>query len=277
MVKYPLATLETYRPVNLTDLRNVTFSQASEDGLTHSLWLDGPGTEKCGQEAVLASHSVSPEKAEELTTKDTFGPLFDGLSHNDDLQRSLESRLRARMDVNGSPEYVLTWKRWDMKSGPQICALRASGRPTSGSGCFGWPTPLGAPESEASHNQISGTFRTAMKKCEPISGWPTPTDSMMTEQDMAQAMTAGNGSQRKDYRESKVFAGWATPEARNQEGYQVSGGKKWPRLGAQAKLLNAETESTEGYLLNPLFSLWLQGYPKEWAYCVVPEMRLILG
>jgi hypothetical protein len=108
---------------------------------------------------------------------------------------------------NGSPEYKLTWKQWDIPQRPPICALRAS-------------TPR----------------------------------------------TSANG-----------FGGWATPEAKNQEGYQVSGGKKWPRLGLQAKQLcaDAEMESTEGYRLNPLFPLWLQGYPKEWAYCVVPEIQSI--
>jgi hypothetical protein len=28
-----------------------------------------------------------------------------------------------------------------------------------------------------------------------------------------------------------------------------------------------------GLKLNPLFSLWLMGYPAEWAYCVVPAMH----
>jgi hypothetical protein len=43
--------------------------------------------------------------------------------------------------VNGSPEYVLTWKHWDMPSGPPICALRARARRTSDSAFGGWPTP----------------------------------------------------------------------------------------------------------------------------------------
>lgn len=42
---------------------------------------------------------------------------------------------------NGSPEYVLIWKAWDMPAGPPICALRASARRTSGSDCIGWATP----------------------------------------------------------------------------------------------------------------------------------------
>ena len=50
--------------------------------------------------------------------------------------------MRANLDGNGSQEYALTWKQWDMESGPQICALRASpARRTSGSGCGGWGTP----------------------------------------------------------------------------------------------------------------------------------------
>ena len=35
--------------------------------------------------------------------------------------------------------------------------------------------------------------------------------------------------------------GWQTPESRNQEGYQIAGGKKWPRLGAEAKMVGWPT------------------------------------
>jgi hypothetical protein len=56
------------------------------------------------------------------------------------LQLSLESRLRRHLGGGGSPVYELTWKRWDTASGLPICALRASGRRTSGSDCSGWPT-----------------------------------------------------------------------------------------------------------------------------------------
>ncbi len=34
-----------------------------------------------------------------------------------------------------------------------------------------WPTPMGAPTSEASHNQSSGQYRRVMMECSP---WPTP-------------------------------------------------------------------------------------------------------
>jgi hypothetical protein len=46
------------------------------------------------------------------------------------------------MDVNGSPEFALTWKHWDMPAGLPICALRASPRRISANGSIGVPTPV---------------------------------------------------------------------------------------------------------------------------------------
>jgi len=50
----------------------------------------------------------------------------------------------------------------------------------------------------------------------------------------------------------KEFTSWQTPESRNQEGYQIAGGKKWLRLGAEAKLAGwptpmAGSPATETY------------------------------
>jgi hypothetical protein len=154
--------LQKSNRTNLTDTRNVTFSQALEAGLTHYDYLDGRKTGRSGREAALVSHSVSPAKAKELKTSDTFGPLFDGLSPKNDLQQSLENRLRQAMDVNGCQEYVLTWKRWDMKSGPPICALRASGRRISGKGYSGWPTASSRDwKDTAGHGEQREQIRTA--------------------------------------------------------------------------------------------------------------------
>jgi hypothetical protein len=227
---------------NSKDTSNVTFSQALEDGLTHLNWLDGQGTKKCGQEVALVSHSVSPGKAKELMTTDTFGPLFDGLSLSAGLQRSLESRLQARLDVNGSPEYALTWKQWDMKSGPPICALRASGRRTYGSGFSGWRTPV---------SRTNG------------GGWNHNPET--TKRKMARGQSIDLSDEVCLY-----LAGWGTPRVGNNNGYGSSkrATDGMARLedqihGIIQQLSNAETESTEGYL-NPLFSGWLMGFPFIW-------------
>src|SRR3990167_4885484 len=101
----------------------------------------GRVTCQCGPGVVPVSPSAQQERGKESRMPAISGPKCSGSLLNAALQSSLESRLRARMDVNGSPEYVLTWKHWDMESGPPICALRASVRRTSDKGFTGWPTP----------------------------------------------------------------------------------------------------------------------------------------
>src|SRR4051812_36442401 len=74
-------------------------------------------------------------------TRGTFGRNFIGSSRTAALQSSLASRLQARTDLSGSPEYALRWKSWAMALGPQTCALRASHRRTSDNASTGWPSP----------------------------------------------------------------------------------------------------------------------------------------
>jgi len=73
------------------------------------------------------------------------------------------------MDVNGSPEFALTWKDWDMPAGGPICALRASERRTGDKGCSGWPTPT-CPVVTNGHE--AGNNRFVTKTCDLV-GWPT--------------------------------------------------------------------------------------------------------
>jgi len=123
-------------------------SLESADGRTRFASLDGRMTRQCGRDHVLVSRFRARDSAKAMPMDATSGPLFTASSPSAVLQRFLENRLRAILDVNGSPEYVLTWKIWDMPLGPPICALRASARHTSGKGCIGsqpllkgWATP----------------------------------------------------------------------------------------------------------------------------------------
>jgi hypothetical protein len=84
---------------------------------------DGQTPNPPGPAPVRVSRFRALDSEKAMPINDTCGPLFTRSSPSADLQRSLESRLRARMDVNGSPEYALTWKDWDMPSGvPDLCA-----------------------------------------------------------------------------------------------------------------------------------------------------------
>lgn len=123
------------------DIHNATFSPESADGVSRSRSLAGLSPCPSGRAHVPVSRFRSRDTGKPMPTNDTCGPLFTRSSKSASHQTSLESRLRTAMDTNGSPEFVLTWKEVDMRSGPPICALRASARRKSGSGFIGVPTP----------------------------------------------------------------------------------------------------------------------------------------
>ena len=266
-----------------TDLRNVTFSQASADGLTDSDWLASPTRSTSGQDPALVSHSVSLAKAKELTTRDTFGPLFGGSSPSAALQECLASRLRARMDVNGSPEYTLTWKQWDMFAGLRICALRASGRPISDKDCGGWPTasqrdfkdtpgmsetginPDGSERSRLDQlpwvAQLTGPGRSGGRAetesgGECLGGWVTPrANAFKSRPNKKGGITPDEQAQ---------MAGYPTPQEDNANNSMGHKGTAFSDLPTTAQTMLPDMT---GWKLNPRFSLWIMGYPVEWASC----------
>lgn len=129
---------------NCLDSTSAISSLASPVGPSPYGWLDTDTSRGSGPDRALASPSLPPVNEKEPLMPDTSGPKCAASLNSAALQSSLENRLRARMEGRGAPEYVLTWKHWDMPSGPPICALRASGRRISGKDSTGagtWPTP----------------------------------------------------------------------------------------------------------------------------------------
>ena len=164
------------------DLVSVISLAASGDGHMPSASPDGEA-EQSGQQAAPVSRFRARDSEKALTTNATSGPLFTASSPSADLQRSLENRLRARMDGNGSPLYALTWKIWDMPAGPPICALRASARRISDSDCSGWPTPVVKDDNKSveAHLRMKARMGGGRKKitslqvmAKTVAGWPTP-------------------------------------------------------------------------------------------------------
>lgn len=168
----------------LLPFRDATFSQASGDGNTLFNSQGSPQTLlESGQDPALASPLASQGEVKEPPMKDTCGQNSVGSLTSADLQLCLENRLRQRLDVNGSLEYALTWKHWDMLSGPPICALRASALHTSARGFIGELSGWGTP-STRDFKDSGGVFeqnpdivpeggRLPRQVMRVLSGWPT--------------------------------------------------------------------------------------------------------
>lgn len=239
--------LPTYNQMTFGAMSSATSLRASAAGPTPSDSQDGPKTDRAGREVAPASPSAWQEVERARLTNGTYGQSFNGSSPSADLQRSLESRLRVRMAAYGSPEYVLTWKHWDMHVGLPILAQRASARRTSGSGSTGWPTPNAGPQND---NDSKWQERRAKLKTQHKNG-------------NGFGLTLGMAAS---------LAGWATPKAKD--------GREWgpnasPQsasghgLGAQSQAFGTTTstfpsETSSRGALNPALSLWLQGYPSSW-------------
>ena len=189
-----------------------TCSLESEDGPSPCGWLDGLTIERCGPGRVRVSPSRLRETKGERTIAGTCGLISADLSMSVALQWCLESKLVALLDVNGSPEYVLTWKSWDMESGPPICRLQAWPHRTLDKDCGGWPTPNAGPQNDNDQN------------------WPK-------RRAVAKAKHGNNG-------------------------FGLTLGMAAGLIGTPGSLSPVQMENRG--VLNPEFSRWLMGYPKEW-------------
>ena len=206
---------------------SVISSPGSAAGPTPSGSPDGPASGPSGPAPFPVSRFRALDSDVAMPIEDICGPLFSGSSPSAGLQRSLESRLRAILDVNGSPEYALIWSTWDMPAGLPICRLRASAHRTSGNGSgsspSGWPTTP-ANDMRQYSNEALETFveigsvsghNLDLNAAAQMAGWPTP--NAMPESRGGLQTNPEKALERREQGhmlnldDVAALAGWATP------------------------------------------------------------------
>ena len=169
----------------------------------------------------------------------TFGLTSSDSLTSFDLQRSLESRLRANLDLNGSPEFGMRWKKRGTPSGPRIFQLAPWERPTGVPACFGWPTPKATEIVTGKNAQGELSLTSVVQELVSVFPWGTP-------------------ETRCGVRTEKFGKGRALNPG---EGLA---------LGITMKSLGVVMGNTGE--LNPAFPRWLMGFPAAWDDCAPTEM-----
>jgi hypothetical protein len=166
--------LRMFDQTTFADSHSAISLPESADGRSRFDSPAGLMTDLFGAVPVLAN--LSPRQARDLglLTSGTFGPCGTGSSRSAALQKSLESRLRARTSNLGSTLFSLTWKPLVTPARRILFRLRASVRRTSETALTSWPTPTTRDHkdgAECPNVEVNALLGRAVW----LAGWPTPT------------------------------------------------------------------------------------------------------
>ncbi len=248
----------------------------------------GPGRARAGRGALRG-------REEGRKTHATSGPTSSASSAPVRLQSCLESRLRDLVDVNGSPEFTLTWREQGIGARLRICALLARARPTCGKDTSGapngWPTPdahgFGARDAdrlverraeckERTGNGNGFGLTLGQQVCLITTGWPTPASRdhfpPHTPEYIQAKRALGHGMSNVNDAVSLIL-GWPTPTATTPSGGTAL--CKWGGTRSRERLREAVGDTVLNGALNPAFPCWLMGFPTEWIECAPSAMQFL--
>ena len=298
--------LREWKAGRLTRLRSGLTSSLSLGQNFATEWISS-------QAAIRASHSAAPGSDSAEKTLATSGPTSQmEFQFCDPGCASLKtSKDTSALDSEKSSSI---WADLVTRRRGEYSARLKSARPISASGSSSWPTANARDwkDSGATQgNRVSPNLGTAVHHFGPAAPanpssdgsrpelWGTPTvlSRVRSPETLAKCLRfrqANGQTSVPEYLEEQVIKSWATPEAKNQVGYQVGqDGTKWPKLGSQAQAWatpashdrthtprkvdhGIQLANQAGGKLNPRWVETLMGLPVGWtmpscASPVIPE------
>jgi hypothetical protein len=181
-------------------------------------------------------------------------------------------------------EYSLTLNSLVTPAQRDVFRLRAVARPTSGSGCTGWPTPKAGednrtPEQYLAFKNAHGASNiSSLQVAAKLAGWPTP--NVPTRGAESRESKDNRGAGGLDLQTTASLAGWATPAARDIKSESATdefNEKRWNHtrgkpLSAEATQALGPTSSSSPAgterrgVLSPVLPCWMMGFPIQWIH-----------